>query len=175
MSYIQTEAARLWDRPDTPPRIGIAASGPASVDLAVEYGDVYINVEPDGDLVQQFDAAGGAGKPKVGQIGVSYDTDEKAAVARAREQFRWFGAGWKANAELPGPQAFAAASQFVREEDVAEAMPCGPDVDRYVEAVKEFVDAGFTHVALVQIGAEHQDAFFGWSEAELLPALRTLG
>jgi len=35
-------------------------------------------------------------------------------------------------------------------------------------------DAGFTHVALVQIGGEHQDGFLRWSEKELLPALREL-
>jgi hypothetical protein len=40
--------------------------------------------------------------------------------------------------------------------------------------VKKFVDAGFTHVALVQIGGEYQDQFLGWAENELLPALREL-
>jgi hypothetical protein len=40
--------------------------------------------------------------------------------------------------------------------------------------VKRFVDAGFTHVALVQIGGEAQPAFFDWAERELLPALRSL-
>jgi alkanesulfonate monooxygenase SsuD/methylene tetrahydromethanopterin reductase-like flavin-dependent oxidoreductase (luciferase family) len=33
---------------------------------------------------------------------------------------------------------------------------------------------GFTEIALVQIGEEYQDAFIGWAEAELLPALRSL-
>ena len=33
-------------------------------------------------------------------------------------------------------------------------------------------DAGFTHVALVQIGSERQHEFFDFAEAELLPALR---
>jgi hypothetical protein len=29
-------------------------------------------------------------------------------------------------------------------------------------------------VALVEIGADHQDAFIRWAEQELLPALRSL-
>ena len=56
--------------------------------------------------------------------------------------FRWFGLGWKVNAELPGPPAFDAASQFVREEDVDDAIPCGDDVDAVLEAAKEYADAG---------------------------------
>jgi hypothetical protein len=73
---------------------------------------------------------------------------------------------------LPGPQAFDAAAKYVRPEDVAEQIPCGPDVKRHVDAVQQFVDAGFTHVALVQIGADHQQDFIGWANQELLPALR---
>jgi hypothetical protein len=62
----------------------------------------------------------------------------------------------------------------VREDDVASQVPCGPDVAAHVASVEKFVDAGFTHVALVQIGGETQDMFFEWAEAELLPELRAL-
>jgi hypothetical protein len=40
--------------------------------------------------------------------------------------------------------------------------------------VKRFLDAGFDHVAVVQIGAERQADFLRWAEADLLPALRSL-
>ena len=50
-----------------------------------------------------FDRAGGAGKPRVGQVAIAYDPDRDAAVKRAHEQFRWFGLGWKVNADLPNP------------------------------------------------------------------------
>jgi hypothetical protein len=41
-----------------------------------------------------------------------------------------------------------------------------------VKAVRTFEDAGFTDVALVQIGDESQRDFLDMAEAELLPALR---
>lgn len=41
-----------------------------------------------------------------------------------------------------------------------------------VDAVKPYWEAGFTHVALVQIGGDHQDAFFAAARACILPALR---
>ncbi|TMK84199.1 MAG: LLM class F420-dependent oxidoreductase [Actinobacteria bacterium] len=171
--YFQLDSAKVWDLPDEQPPIGVAVSGAQSCELAGELADAMIAVEPKAELGQMFDAAGGIGKPRVGQVAVCYDQDAGEAVHRAHEQFRWFGGGWRVNAELPGPQAFAAASQYVRPEDVAEQIPCGPDVKRHVDAVHQFVDAGFTHVALVQVGADHQQEFIAWANQELLPALRT--
>lgn len=56
---------------------------------------------------------------------------------------------------------------------VAGALGCGPDVDEHVEKIKPFIDAGFTEIALVQIGADQQAEFMTWAEQELLPELRS--
>lgn len=40
--------------------------------------------------------------------------------------------------------------------------------------MRPYVEAGFTEIALVQIGADHQAPFVSWAERELLPALRSL-
>lgn len=47
---------------------------------------------------------------------------------------------------------------------MAEQLPCGPDADEHVEKIKPSLEAGFTEVALVQIGAAQQDAFIAWAE-----------
>jgi G6PDH family F420-dependent oxidoreductase len=171
--HFEVDSAKLWDCPDTPPPLGIAVSGPQSCELAGRHADLMIAVEPDAELGELFDRAGGQGKARVGQIPVSYDPDREAALSRAHELFKWFAGGWKVNAELPSPTAFDAASQFVRPEDVAETIPCGCDVDEFVEAVRAFPDAGFTHVALVQVGGNDQLPFISWAENKLLPALRS--
>jgi len=172
--HFHVDSAKLWDVGDPPPRIGIAVSGPQSIRLAAEFGDALIAVEPDGSLTSDFDAAGGTGRPRIGQVPICWDPSTESAVERAHDQFRWFAGGWKVNAELPGTAAFAAATQFVKPEDVADSIPCGPDVDAHVNAVKQFVDAGFTDVAVVQIGGDTQAAFLDWAQAELLPALAEL-
>ncbi len=100
---------------------------------------------------------------------MSFDPDEKAARRRAHEQFRWFAGGWKVNAELPGTAAFAAASASVTEENVADQIPCGSDVDRYLEVIGKFADAGFSHLALVQVGGDQQSSFISWAAEELIP------
>ena len=84
--------------------------------------DAMMAVQSDAELGRRFDAAGGRGNPRIGQVAVSYD----------------------------------------------------PDVDAHVAAVRRFVDAGLTHVALVQVGGDVQDPFLDWSQRELLPALRRL-
>jgi len=147
-------------------------SGPASCRLAGRHGDVMIAVEPRPELGQLFDAAGGTGKPRIGQIALSYDPDQRTAVNRAMDQFRWFTGGWRVNAELPLPASFDEAARTVREEDVASQMPCGPDVRRHVAGIREFKTAGFTHVALVQVGGDTQEQFITWAATELLPSLR---
>jgi G6PDH family F420-dependent oxidoreductase len=172
--HFDVEQARLWDLPDERVPIGIAVSGPDSCRLAGETGDMMIAVEPESELGEMFDAAGGVGKPRVGQVAISYDPDRDAAIQRAHEQFRWFGLGWKVNADLPNPESFDAATQFITPDQVAESISCGPDVDAHVEAIKPYLDAGFTEVAIVQIGGAHQESFMGWAESELLPALRGL-
>jgi G6PDH family F420-dependent oxidoreductase len=172
--HFRVDSAKLWDVGDPPPQIGIAISGPQSAALAGEQADAMIAVEPDAELGELFDRAGGTGKRRIGQVPICWDPSRDAAVARAHEQFRWFGSGWKVNAELPGPAAFAGASQFVRPHDVAESIPCGPDVAAHVDAVRAFVTAGFTDVAVVQIGGQSQPGFLDWAARELLPELRHL-
>jgi G6PDH family F420-dependent oxidoreductase len=171
-THFEVDSAKLWDLPSAPPPVGIAASGPQSCDLAARHGDALIAVEPDSELVAQFVRKAGTDKRVVGQLPVCYDEDRNKAIERAHRLFRWFDGGWKVNAELPSTAAFAAASSHVRPEDVAKSIPCGSDVDEVANAVTAFANAGFTDVALVQIGGGSQAPFLRWAEDALLPALR---
>jgi G6PDH family F420-dependent oxidoreductase len=169
--YFRVDSAKLWDVPDTPPAIGVAVSGRQSIQLAGRYADALIAVEPNPSFGAMFDEVGGRGKPRIGQVPICWDPDRDKAIERAHDQFRWFGGGWKVNAELPGTAAFAAASQYVTKDDIADSIPCGPDADAHVKAVTQFADAGFTDVAVVQIGGDSQQEFLDWAQRELLPAL----
>ncbi len=156
----------------TAPPIGIAVSGPSSCRLAGRHADAMIAVEPNAELGRMFDEAGGSDKPRVGQIALSYDPVRQVAVKRAMDQFRWFTGGWRVNAELPVPASFDQASRTVREDDISEKMPCGPDLEKHVAGIRQFEVAGFTHVALIQVGGDTQEQFITWAATELLPALR---
>jgi G6PDH family F420-dependent oxidoreductase len=171
--HFRVDSAKVWDLPEQRVPIGVAVSGGQSIEKFAPKADHLIAVEPEADLVSDWDrAVDGRESRKIGQLPICWDLDRSKAVERAHSQFRWFGGGWKVNAELPGTSGFAGATQFVRPEDVADSIPCGPDVESIVEAVGEFTRAGFTDVALVQIGDENQEEFLGFAEKELLPALR---
>lgn len=172
--YFRVDSARIWDAPEGGVPIGVAVSGDSSIERFSDLADHLIAVQPAGELITAWDAAHGKGSRKVGQIPISWDPDEAVARERAHDQFRWFGGGWAVNADLPTPAGFAAASQFVRPEDVAASVPCGPDLDRIAEAVGEYIEAGFTDVALVQVGDEGQDRFLAEAAGPLLEKLRAL-
>lgn len=172
--HFDVDNAKLWDLPEDPPAIGIAVSGERSCEIAGRYGDLVIATEPRRELLEAFDTHGGAGRPRIGQLPVCYDTDRDTAIARAHDQFRWSLGGWQVNAELPGPASFEQAGTHIRPQDVADVIPCGADVHAFVEAVRPFRDAGFTEIALVQVGGDQQEPFLRWAQAELLPALREL-
>jgi G6PDH family F420-dependent oxidoreductase len=171
--HYRVDSAKLWDLPSSPVPIGVAVSGEQSVSRFAPLADHLVAVEPKAELVSLWDQGDRDGPSrKIGQLPVCWGPDRDACIRRAHELFRWFGGGWKVNAELPGTAAFAGASQFVTTDDVADSIPCGPDLDGIVQAVREFEGAGFTDIALVQIGDESQRDFLAIAEKELLPALR---
>jgi G6PDH family F420-dependent oxidoreductase len=175
--FFDVDSARIWDLPEQPVEIGVAVGGDRAIETLAPLADHLIATEPDADLVQDWNAVESAptiGKRAraIGQIPICWDPDEDAAVARAHDQFRWFAGGWSVNADLPTTAGFAGATQFVRPEDVAGSIPCGPDLDAIVESVRPFWEAGHTDVALVQIGGDTQERFLAEVAEPLLEKLR---
>ena len=175
--HFQVDSARLWDLPETPVPIGVAVSGKKSVEMFAPLGDHMIAVEPKKELVDGWHHTRQAtglphGERVIGQIPVCWDTDRDAAIRRAHDQFRWFGGGWHVNADLPTTAGFAAATRFITPGEVAENIPCGPDLDAMVESVSAYWEAGFTDIALVQIGDDRQDQFLSEAAKPLLDKLR---
>lgn len=175
--YFEVDSARIWDLPAEPLTIGVSMTGEKAVEKLAVSADHLINVAPDRAVIDDWrsrrHATGVLPEGRVvGQIPVCWDTDRDAAVERAHDQFRWFAGGWAVNADLPTPAGFAGATQFVRRDDVASAIPCGPDLDAIVAAVDKYREAGFTDIALVQIGGESQERFLDEAAKPLLAALR---
>ncbi len=168
-AHFTVENARLYTLPERPPEVVVAAAGRRAAELAGRLGDGIVSTAPDASLLEAFDAAGGSGKPRYGQLTVCWAATEAKARATARE--------WWPNAALPGqlaqelplPAHFEQAAALVREEDVAEVVVCGPDPDRHLDAIRRFAEAGFDHVYVHQVGPD-QEGFLRFYERELLGA-----
>ncbi|GAA0236849.1 LLM class F420-dependent oxidoreductase [Actinomadura nitritigenes] len=170
--HFRVDSAKLWDLPDRPVPIGMAAFGSRAGRLAAQHADLLISDQPVGDVVSLFHREGGEGKPVYGQIPVAYGQDREECKQRAHRYWKFSAPGWKVMAELPGTVNFEAAAKTVRPDDVAESVPCGDNVEDYLQAVQQWKDAGFTHIAFCQSGPDHQKDFRTWAEGDLLPALR---
>ena len=175
--YFDVDTSRVWDLPEQGVPIATAVSGDEGIERFAPLSDHLIAVQPEASLIETWNGVDGAPRigeaaRAIGQIPICWDPDEDTAKKRAHDQFRWFAGGWAVNADLPTPAGFAAASQFVTPDDVAESIPCGPDLDAIVDAVSAYWKAGFTDIALVQVGDEGQDRFLAEAAGPLLEKLR---
>jgi G6PDH family F420-dependent oxidoreductase len=169
--HYRVEHCRVYDLPERPPEIIVSGFGPKAIDLAARIGDGYCTVGPDRESVERFRQQAKPGQLVQGGLKVCWSEDE----ARARQTVHRL---WP-NEALPGelaqvlptPEHFEQASQLVTEEMVAEDVPCGPDVDRHVEAIQEYEQAGFDELYIGQIGPEQKEFFTAYREL-VLPRVR---
>jgi coenzyme F420-dependent glucose-6-phosphate dehydrogenase len=170
--YFRVEHAQMYTLPPQPPPIVVAASGRRSAELAGRVGDGMIGVAPDAHIVDAFEAAGGRGKPRMGQLHVCWaETEEEA---RKTALHWWPNVGIRGGAwnELARPKDFAALSALVDEETVSSTVVTGPDPHRHLDAIARFAAAGFSEVYVHQIGPRQQD-FLRFYADEVLPRLST--
>ena len=170
-AYYTVEEAKLFTLPDHLPEIYMAAAGPRAARIAAEIADGIVAVAPDRELVDAFEDAGGSGKPKYGQVTVCYARDEAEARATAHKYWPISGLQGDAKWDIRSPKLFDGLAKGVSEDQVAEKIICGPDAKRHVDAIQEFVDAGFDHVYIHQVGPD-QASFFRFYKDEVLPEVR---
>jgi coenzyme F420-dependent glucose-6-phosphate dehydrogenase len=168
--HYSVEAARLYTAPEEPPEIYVAASKPQAAQLAGRIGDGLISTAPDDEVLEEFESAGGGGKPKIGMTHVAYDEDEEAGHERAHKLWPNLALAGSGGQELPAPRDFEEAAGNVTVQDVAESVSAGPDPEPYLEQIRTFEEAGYTHVYIHQIG-DNQEEFADFARRELLGRL----
>ncbi len=171
--HYTVENARLYSRPESPPPVIVSGFGPKATDLAARIGDGYASTKPDKELVDRYRAAGGSGTTQAG-VKVCWGADRDACAELAHRLWRSSSLPGELSQELRSPAHFDQGSEIVTVDQVAEKVPCGPDVGPIVDAVRAYVDAGFDRVYLNQIGPD-QDGFFRFFEQELGAALAEIG
>jgi G6PDH family F420-dependent oxidoreductase len=169
--HYTVENARIYSLPKQLPPIFVAASGEKAAELAGRAGDGLVATAPKKETIETFEQAGGKGKPRYGELTVCWAKDEAQATRTAREIWPNAALGGELSQELPLPRHFEQAAQTVRDDDMAKSVPCGPDPEKHRAALKQYMDAGFDHVAIHQIGPD-QEGFFRFYEKEILPTFR---
>ncbi|NUR77807.1 MAG: LLM class flavin-dependent oxidoreductase, partial [Thermoleophilia bacterium] len=154
-SHYTVEQTKLYDAPHEPPPIIIAAKAENAARLAAAKGDGTMNTSPDGEIVKVFEDAGGTG-PIYGKVTGAFAPSEHDArkLARAREPNTAMGGDLAT--ELALPRDFEAVAELVREEDLEGSVVLGADPGKWREKIDEFEQAGFTHVALHDVGHDQR-------------------
>ena len=169
--HYTVENARIYDLPKDPIPVAVAASGKKSAELAARIADGLVAVAPNRELAESFRTAAGDDKPRYAEVNVCWAADE---IEARRTVYEWWPvAGFKGQLmqELALPSFFQSGAEMVSEEDAVESVACGPDPQVHVAEIRKFVDAGFDHVFIHQIGPD-QNGFFDFYENEVLPKLK---
>ena len=170
-NHYRVERCRIYDLPEEAPPILVSGFGPKAIDLAARIGDGYVTVGPDAESVNRFRSQARRGKLVQGGIKVCWGRDEAQARRTAYRLWPNDALPGELAQILPTPQHFEQATELVTEDIIAEQTPSGPDIDRHVNALREYADAGFDELYVQQIGPE-QDAFFDVYREHVLPQLR---
>lgn len=171
--FYTVENARLFDPPAEAPPVIVSGFGPKAVELAARIGDGYWGVAPEGDAVDRYRDAGGTG-PRYAQLNVSWAEDSAAARKTVHEVWPNSAISGQLAQDLPTWTHFEEAATMVTEQDATRSIPCGPDVDPFIESVQQYLTAGYDHLYFHQIGPDQAGFFRFWSE-DLGPALAKLG
>jgi coenzyme F420-dependent glucose-6-phosphate dehydrogenase len=167
--HYTVQNARLYTLPDELPPIYVAAGGPDMARLAGRIGDGFIGTGPDRELLDAYRTAGGDG-PRYGQVTICWGSSEAEARKTAHEWWPTAALHGEVSQELPNPAQFTDLVSSVTEDQVADAISCGPDAAVHLEKIRSYIDAGYDHVYVHQVGPD-QEGFMAFAEAELLPEL----
>ncbi len=166
------EDARLFTLPEESPPIMMAASGPTSLAAAGRIADGLIGLAPKAEDIERFEESGGKGKPRYGQITVCWAESEEEG--RDTVYKIWPNAGLKGelSQELRTVVHFEQATEMLTKEQATESIICGPDAQAHIDGLREYIDAGYDHIYIHQIGPQ-QEEFIRFYEQEVLPELRS--
>jgi G6PDH family F420-dependent oxidoreductase len=166
--HYRVENARIYDLPDELPPILISGFGSKSTELAAKIGDGFCTVSPEKQAVETVREKGGQNKLIAGGMKVCWDEDEQRARKTAHRLWPNDGLPGELAQILPTPAHFEQASELVSEQQIAEAIPCGPDLDAHLAKIAEYEDAGFDELYVQQVGDGHEQMFELYSQ-EILP------
>jgi coenzyme F420-dependent glucose-6-phosphate dehydrogenase len=178
--YYRTERATLYERPDVPPEIYVAAAGPLAAKLVGRSADGFICTSGKApELYEQLLANVAEGAEKAGrdpasiarmiEIKVSYDTE----LERAERACHWGGALALTPEEKQGTEDPLELERLAdaHPERAASRFIVTIDPDEVVERVAPYVELGFTELVFHGPGADQQ-RFLELFTRDVLPRLR---
>ena len=176
--YYSLKDASIYDRPEHPIPIYIAAGGPVVARYAGQAGDGFICTSGKGMELyteQLLPAVAEANRPidHMIEIKLSYDTD----LDTARENTRFWAPlalSKEQKHDISDPIEMEAAADALPLDKIASRWIVGSDPDIVAAGIRKYIDIGFNHLIFHGPGAD-QRRFLELFENDLAPRLRALG
>ena len=182
--YYSTHGASIYDRPDTPIPVYIAAGGPVVARYAGRAGDGFICTSGKGmalytdkllpALREGADAEGRDAESidRMIEIKLSYDTSYETALENTRF---WapLALSTQQKHDIHDPIEMEQAADALPIEQIASRWIVGSDPDEVVAQIKQYVDAGLNHLVFHAPGAD-QRRFQDLFQRDLAPRLRAI-
>ncbi|HEY0154848.1 MAG TPA: TIGR03885 family FMN-dependent LLM class oxidoreductase [Longimicrobium sp.] len=173
---ITVEEAKLYTRPETPPKIVGAALTPETAEWMGSWADGLITtVGERGEMrktIEAFRRGGGEGKPIYLQAQLSFHRSDAEAVRAAHAQWKHLQFPSSVLAQLRLPSEFEAAAEFVRPDDIARKIRCSSSVEQHLDWLLSDVEMGFEEINLHSIPRENQEHFIDVFGERVLPELK---
>lgn len=170
-TYYTVDDARLYSRPERRVPIYVSGFGNKAIDLAAEIGDGFISTKLRPDDVKRYRAHGGRG-PAQGGYKVCWAPTEDEGVKTAHQLWAHSQLGGELSQVLPSPKHFEQAAENADIESTRANVVCGPDVERHIQRMRDYFEAGYDEVFVSQMGHD-QERFFDVYAKEVLPAVRS--
>jgi G6PDH family F420-dependent oxidoreductase len=168
--YFDADHVKIYENAGAKVPIVLAVSGSDSLDMAGALGcSGIMATEADPALVDGWSDRGGDADETWAEVPMAWEPTEAEALETAR-RFRFGTMGWNVSSELMNPAHFAAATQFMSDEQIGAQIPHGPDPQPYVDAIREYLDAGFARLAIVPVGDDVEGTLDFW-EHQVKPEL----
>jgi G6PDH family F420-dependent oxidoreductase len=168
--HYDVDTARIYTLPDEPVPVYVSAFGPKALDVAARIGDGFISTSDDADIVRAFKEKSG-GKPCQGGVKVAWADTEDDGIDHAHRLWANSGLPGELSQVLPSPQHFEQASQLVTRDSTAGSVVAGNDIEKHVEQLRSYVDAGYDEVYVANMGP-HYLAMIEAYGRDVLPRLR---
>jgi coenzyme F420-dependent glucose-6-phosphate dehydrogenase len=168
--HYTVENARIFDLPDEPIELAVAAMQPQAAELAGRVGDALVNVAPKQEIIETFEQAGGNGKPKYGQVTVCYAESKEQAKKTAFEVWPNALVEGSASQELPLPKDFEQLVEGRGADELEGTLVLGNDPAEFADELRKYDEAGYTHVYVHQIGPD-QEGFLQFAQSRLFAAV----
>ncbi|CAN5818304.1 TIGR03885 family FMN-dependent LLM class oxidoreductase [soil metagenome] len=177
--HVTVSEARLWTRPEQPPRLVGAAVTPPTAAFVAEWADALITVVQGDDemldeVIRAFRSNGGEGKPMYLQVHLAWAPTEEEAQAAALSGWPQGSVPNTVATDLAHPAQVEDAARNVRLEDAAAAVRISADLGRHVKWLQGDLARGFDGIYLHEVGPE-QERFVEVFGREVLPKLRPSG